>query len=126
MAQSETLRTAVIFIATLCVLPGCIRRSYQLHLVPEGKLMRRTLTVTQEPSPPKSEKASSPLSEAELANMRKFYDSTTEQIGDKTHTFEGSFRGEMPGDVGGAGRYEFFESPLGSTSLYTERFRLLC
>ncbi len=113
----------LLTIAVLCVLAGCSPKAYELQLTPDGETMQRTLTVSQGSTNADSDDDTSRLSATELAHMREFYDPALEQIKGGTHSFVGSFEGEMPADVGGAGSYAFFESPLGSTSLYTERFR---
>ena len=39
------------------------------------------------------------------------------------HKFRGQFTDKLPNDVGGSGTFTHWESPLGSTSTYMERFR---
>ncbi|MFG0287624.1 MAG: hypothetical protein ACF8CQ_05605 [Rhodopirellula sp. JB044] len=82
--------------------------------------MRRSLTVWGETV---SDEKASPLSEAELDHFRQYYQVSYEHVEGDKHTFAGTFVGDMPDDVGGAGSYERFESQLGSMSLYSERFR---
>lgn len=123
MTYFHFLTVRLLAIAVLVILPGCTRTVYELQLTPDGEAMHRKLIVSQEPKPANSDGKKSPLSPTELAHMREFYDPELEQIEDGKHAFVGIFRNEMPADVGGAGRYAFLESPLGSTSLYSERFR---
>lgn len=118
------LKISLLAVAMLCLLPGCFRQViYELNLKPAGETIQRRLAVWSDAAHVEGDDETSPLSETELAHMREFYDPKLEKIEDGIHTFVGSFRGDMPADIGGAGRYAFFESPLGSTSLYTERFR---
>lgn len=118
------MKISFLAVAVLCLLPGCFRRVvYELQLKPNGETMQRRLAVWSDVAPSDSDDDVSPLSANELAHMRESYDPKLEKVDNRTHTFVGSFRGDMPADIGGAGRFAFFESPLGSTSLYTERFR---
>ncbi|TWU11014.1 hypothetical protein [Allorhodopirellula heiligendammensis] len=114
-------RVTWLLVSLVGVAAGCARKEYDLRLVPDGGSMQRTLTVTAKPSSEGSDHSS--LSDAELAHMREFYQPALEQIQDGSHTFVGTFHGEMPADVGGAGEYVCLASPLGSASLYVERFR---
>lgn len=123
MTYLHSLTVRLLTSAVLVILPGCIRTVYELQLTPDGEAMHRKLIVSHEPKPANSDGETSPLSPAELVHMREFYDPKLEQIEDGKHSFAGVFRNELPADVGGAGRYAFLESPLGSTSLYSERFR---
>ncbi|EMI53546.1 hypothetical protein [Rhodopirellula sallentina] len=90
-------------------------------MLPDGESMRRSLTVWSETV--SDDAKASPLPRAEIDHFRQFYQPSDEHFEGDKHTFVGLFEGEMPGDVGGAGSYERFESQLGSTSLYSERFR---
>ena len=101
---------------------GCTRQVYKLELRPDGDSIERTLSVWTETTTEDSPRRS-PLSDDELARIRPFYDRANDQFDGEGHTFTGRFQSEMPGDIGGAGTYTFFQSPLGSTSAYSERFR---
>jgi hypothetical protein len=103
---------------------GCTRQVYELELTPDGNSIQRTLSVWNETTRPNSPQAkTSPLKASDLARIRPFYDRQNDHVETDRHTFTGRFQSDMPGDIGGAGSYTFFESPLGSTSLYCERFR---
>ncbi|TWT55650.1 hypothetical protein [Allorhodopirellula solitaria] len=125
--MSRLSSSSIGWIATVILFAsvGCTRKTYELHLTAEGETMHRTLTVKRKiaRSDDESNAGRSPLSESEIAHMREFYDPTLEEIREDSHTFVGHFENEMPADVGGTGSYAFFESPLGTTSLYSERFR---
>jgi len=41
----------------------------------------------------------------------------------KSHIFRGRFSSRMPNDVGGHGSFTRWDTPLGSTAVYVERFR---
>lgn len=102
---------------------GCTQKVYEIELRPDGQFMQRTLTVRSESVDADSEDVSSPLPEKELDRLHAFYDSANDKIENDRHTFSGRFENRMPADVGGDGRFVHFESPLGSTSYYSERFR---
>lgn len=113
----------VLFLSLVAAMisTGCTRKVYEIQLKPDGTSIERTLTVWSETT--SADKKVSPLPEGELRHFRQFYDSANDRLEGDKHVFSGRFEGEMPQDVGGAGSYTHFESPLGSTSLYSERFR---
>lgn len=123
MSRLCNLQVYSLIVVVLCLFTGCASKTYSLRLVPDGESIQRTLTVEILPRDAGSDDGKSPVSVEELAHLREFYDLKQEQVKDGLHTFVGTFSGTMPTDVGGAGEYVFFESPLGSTSLYSERFR---
>ncbi|MCM2372974.1 hypothetical protein [Aporhodopirellula aestuarii] len=118
--QSSRSFVAICFAALL--LSGCVQKVYEIHLQPDGASITRTLTVWTETTGSDDTKIS-PLPQAELDRVREFYDPKNDVIEGDRHVFVGQFGENMPGDVGGAGRYVFFDSSLGSTSFYSERFR---
>jgi hypothetical protein len=58
-----------------------------------------------------------------LARISKLYSKRESPAGAAKQVFSGRFTGKTPEDMGGAGSYTRFNSPLGSTSSYVERFR---
>ena len=74
--------------------------------------MQRRLSTTDE------------LSEKEAARLNQSYPNyTTKKDGNTTiHTWSGVFTGSMPSDFGGFGVYQAYSNPMGSASLYMERF----
>jgi len=59
----------------------------------------------------------------ELKAITEIYQSEIAQPLRRKHAFEGTFGGTTPQDIGGAGWYRRFQSPLGDSFWYTERFR---
>ncbi len=119
---ASSLLVGLAYAALLCV-SGCTRQVYELQLKPDGDSIERTLSVWSETTRSNSPNKISPLSAGELARIRPFYDRQRDQVEEDRHTFTGRFQSEMPGDIGGVSYYTFFDSSLGSTFVYSERFR---
>jgi len=101
---------------------GCDETVYQIQLSPRGNEIGRTLTVWQQ-SGDDGEVAIKVLEGAELAAVAKAYAVETPEAKAEKHTFSGTFKGTLPNDVGGAGRYARYASKMGTASVYIERFR---
>lgn len=117
------LPVRLVFVSAAFLLHvGCVHTEYEIHLRPDGESIQRTLTVSGAVTSSGGEKTS-PLDAQELARLHSIYDPADDKIEDNRHTFTGRFQDAMPADIGGAGSYTHFDSPLGSTSYYSERFR---
>jgi hypothetical protein len=103
------------------VLLGCEHDHFVVEVTPEGEAFERTLTCWHVYG--EGDKEVRPLEPEKLARIGKLYEKTETIEGGKKHVFTGRFTGQTPADVGGAGSYTHFTSPLGSTSCYAERFR---
>lgn len=113
-------------IVILLVLMGCERDVYRLEMRPEGERFERRITGWHErrsgeaDEPPKRE----PLPQAVRNRLGAIYSDMTRSADGIEHTYRGEFlQGKMPQDIGGAGEYRHWTSPMGSASLYVERFR---
>jgi len=95
------------------ILAGCATSKYRLFLVPRGDEIQRKLRAEN-------------ISEEELQRIEKAYpELPTKKLKDKSngYFFEGTFTNIMPQDIGGAGWYLHYETQMGSTFGYFERFR---
>jgi hypothetical protein len=95
-----------IIIVLLIFITGCDEYEYTIEMTPDGDAIKRTINF------------SSNLPDEQKEAVKKFY---REQIDD--NTLSGTFRVELPNDVGGAGNYTYFDTSIGSTATYKERFR---
>jgi len=104
-------------------LAGCDEIVYKIELKPKGDKIIRTLTAWRiSANSPEGKKLKS-LDAAELKSIAKAYSEAIPGDDVKKPTFTGTFNGVMLNDVGGAGRYNRFESKMGIASSYIERFR---
>jgi len=92
--------------ALLIFTTGCDEYEYAIEMTPDAGLLKRTISF------------SSNLPDEQKQSVKKFY---PEQI--DANTFSGTFRVDLPNDVGGAGYYTYFVTSMGSTATYKERFR---
>ena len=108
---------ATIIIAAAVM--GCDETIYKIELKPKGDKIMRTLAVWRT-----SGKSFKTPGDAELTAIAKAYSQDIPKTQpDTKHKFTATFSDAMPNDVGGAGRYNRFESKLGVASSYVERFR---
>jgi hypothetical protein len=116
----KTSRLCVVF-AMAVVLLGCEHDHFVVEVTPDGETFQRKLTCWHLYG--EGDKEIRPLAPEKLTRIGKLYEKTETVEGGKKHLFTGRFTGQTPADVGGAGSYTHFTSPLGSTSSYVERFR---
>lgn len=109
----------LLLISIVCV--GCESNHYELELEPQGKSLSRKLTVWRDRSQ-NDERVAIPFPAKELRQIASQY-ATKGSRKELRHFFRGEFSAQMPQDVGGSGSYLQWESPLGSMSVYVERFR---
>ncbi|HEV8068835.1 MAG TPA: hypothetical protein VGP76_13945 [Planctomycetaceae bacterium] len=102
---------------------GCEEKIYQIDLVPRGDKIERRLTLSRRDLPSHSSKNLTPDDRAELELIARAYGTKTPGLPRKDAAFSGRFGSTLPKDVGGDGRYVYFESPLGRVRMYVERFR---
>ncbi len=115
-------RIGFLAVFTFCLLlSGCSRSHFVLELTPDGECFQRELTAWTETydDPPKL----SELSSAEVQRIAELYQAQPPRRDGEKAVFSSRFCGDTPADVGGAGRLEYFTSPLGAVSFYSERFR---
>jgi hypothetical protein len=111
---------------TACWLPllammlcGCTRNVYEIELSRDGNALERKLTVRQQS---RGESEPPAAFDGEVKHIAQIYHVAPPASG-KSHVFRGSFAGRMPDDVGGYGTFTQWDTPLGSVSVYVERFR---
>lgn len=110
-----------LWIVALVVIGGCGRTVYEVDLRPDGRAMTRTLSLMRVDSDESSSPAAIP--DDEELRLRKLYaDGKTDRESGRVR-FTATFTGKMPADVGGSGSFDFFDTSLGSLSIYAERFR---
>jgi hypothetical protein len=116
--------TALLGFLTLA---GCQANHYEIELTPKNGTIERKITAWRTgggEDPATGEKAEAgDFPEDELKQIASAYNSPVPKKRDVKHRFAGVFAGELPKDVGGSGRYLHWETSLGSTSGYIERFR---
>jgi hypothetical protein len=111
---------------------GCNdHNQYVVELTPRGQEVERRLTFWRVDPRGQAAEGSIPLDERnivafpadELARIGALYPKRLTPADARKHTFAGSFGEKLPADVGGSGHFLRFDSPLGSTNAYCERFR---
>ena len=112
------LRYSVILVVFLA---GCPHDCFEVEVRPAGRTFHRKLTCWHVGG--KNDKEVQPLSAEQLAQIGRLYPKRATPDDAKKQVFSGEFTDRTPADVGGAGYYTHFTSPLGSTSCYVERFR---
>ncbi len=99
---------------------GCVEYNrYEIELVPTSGGMERALTCWRLPD----RKDGPAFPAAELERISALYPERQTPPDARRHRFRGVFAREMPADVGGAGTYAKFETPLGFAAVFVERFR---
>jgi hypothetical protein len=96
---------------------------YQIEQWARGDKLWRRVTVSREEQANGAQQDLSEADKAEIARIAKLYGSEAPKIKGQRASFVGAFSGALPHDVGGDGHYVHWESPLGSVSVYVERFR---
>ena len=109
----------LLFLFALAV-SGCQRNVYELSLEPEGGQLNRKLICYRVQG---ESEARVSFPEAELARVSIAYASEPTSPEPQKHAFEGTFTRTTPSDIGGAGYYLYFDSPMGTLTCYGERFR---
>lgn len=93
------------FIVLLLIIAGCEEYKYCIEMKPCDQGVERKLTCPDN------------LPEDKRAAIAKLYE---KKIG--SNIFWGTFDANLPNDVGGAGFYTTFQTDMGQTTLYSERF----
>ncbi len=105
---------AAVAVPLLC--SGCTRYVYEIEMsVEEGKV-RRTLEVDYATE-------NDPLPEEEQQRLAELYGQELADSEQSVLHFSALFSEKMPNDVGGAGSWTTWTSPMGEVSFYLERFR---
>ena len=112
------LRSSVILVLFLA---GCPHDRFEVEVRPAGRTFHRKLTCWHMGG--QNDKEVQRLSAERLAQLGHLYPKRETPDGAKKEVFSGQFTDRTPADLGGAGFYTHFASPLGSTSCYVERFR---
>ena len=102
-------------------LAGCEHDHFVVEVKPEGQGFQRKVTCWHVAG--EEGKEIRALDKKKLARIGKLYKTSEAIEGGKKHVFTGHFTDKTPADVGGAGSYVQWTSPLGSTFSYIERFR---
>ncbi len=102
-----------------CLAGACERYRYDIDLNPGPAEMHRALTVQAVRS---GDGGGAKVAAEESARLAKLYGAAVKADGAKV-SIAGTFKGVMPGDVGGTSTYVTFPTSLGTFYLYSERFR---
>jgi hypothetical protein len=116
-------------IALLIGLIGCDHYEYRLVMTPRGQELQRDLNYWQtdtagtEPTTMPTSRPSSDVGPGELERLQGVYDAPPVRRGSNVVSFSKLVTGRMPDDIGGAGWYETYPTPLGTAFAYLEQFR---
>lgn len=99
----------VVFI----ILAGC--DEYELKLRPEGPRMQRSVVYRRT-------KEGEAVPADVLERFQAAYGTAAVRVEGNTATAAGVFEGAVPGDIHGAGQYQYFIGALGTVGIYMERF----
>ena len=102
------------------VLAGCQQNVYELELTPDGEQLHRKLVCYRVDH---RSDAMVVFPDKELERIRAVYPEGPTSPTKLKHTFESLFERNTPQDIGGAGYYLTFDSPVGRLCCYAERFR---
>lgn len=119
--MSRWFRFGLLLPLFLLASAGCVSNHYEVELTPEGKSLKREITVWRGGGDKPDEPHEFP--KEELEKIAKAYHVEVPSKLNQKHKFAGAFAGEMPEDVGGRGSFTHWETSLGSLSIYVERFR---
>jgi len=119
---------AALLIAPLVVVAaGCPRLNFEVRLEPNDRGLQRTLTVwldgVKKGTSPQNVRPDQPPQDELTRRLVELFPERLTTDADLRQSFRGTFADKMPADVGGSGRYEAIESPLGTAYWYVERFR---
>jgi len=100
---------------------GCVETTYRVELIPKQETMARRLVID---SNTKNAGTGEPkIADQEKERIEEIYQDKLKLNDEREFAIVGTFVLEMPDDVGGAGSHSYLESPMGSVSYYSERFR---
>lgn len=121
MTKTTTHLANCLAVAATILVGGCVQNHYEIELTPTDKGMNRTLSCYRGEKGPDASFPSFPSNE--LTHIAAVYGAEKGEEKDGMYHFVGAFEKQMPDDVGGSGQYRRWDSPLGSVSIYVERFR---
>jgi hypothetical protein len=99
---------------------GCARNVYDIELDPAGNTLGRKLTVRQQS---RGDSDGPEAFHEEVNRIAAEYGAAAPRSA-QVHVFRARFfSGKLPNDVGGSGSFSHWDTPLGSASMYIERFR---
>ncbi len=107
-------------VVVLLLLAGCDHDCFEIEVRPAGQAFQRKLTCWHVGD---NDAELSSLSAEKLQRLGRLYSTRETPPATVKQVFSGQFTDRPPADVGGAGSYRHFSSPLGGTSWYVERFR---
>jgi hypothetical protein len=119
----RTRLPATVLALIALLLAGCDQNLFEitLRLLPDGRV-ERVLTCWREDSRPEGAVLKS-FPPEDLARLAAAYGVDVPAAEARRYEFCGVFAEAPPPDVGGAGRWHTWRSPLGSLCAYAERFR---
>lgn len=112
----------LFLLAASAVCCGCQHDHYDVQMTPNGEKVTRQVTVWRQ----REEEGRTELEEVpaeELMRIAAAYGEDPPAPAKTRHQFVGEFTGKLPNDLGGKGWYVHWDSPLGSTTVYSERVR---
>ncbi len=122
ISRAAAIASRIAALVVVGLIAGCPHDEYAIELTPQGDRMHRELTVSRT-GMEVVDFADTEGGPEKLAAISEFYPAEVETNTDGGHAFAYDFAYAMPNDVGGAGEYITFDSPMGRSSAYVERFR---
>jgi hypothetical protein len=101
---------------------GCVSNHYELEITPHGQSLERRIICWREESQDQQQKSGG-IPQEELDRIALAYGVQAPVSSPQKLEFKGTFDRDTPQDVGGSGSLTEWETSLGRTSLYIERFR---
>jgi tRNA-Thr(GGU) m(6)t(6)A37 methyltransferase TsaA len=98
-------RTIILIALCFGLVCGCEEEQYTISMKSDGDMVTRRIACSDN------------VAEEVRARLKESYDKQIDK-----NTFEGSFGEELPGTIGGFGRYVHLGNPMGDVSIYIERF----
>jgi len=117
MIGRAMFRCALVLGVPVLLLAGCQRYQYEVEMTPVGDKVERRVELRH------SERNLGSKDKPVIDRIAKLYGADSPRVPGKTVSFQEQFAGRMPADVGGAGNYSRWDTPLGSVVVYVERFR---
>ena len=105
---------------------GCDHNEYKIEMAPKGHEIQRKLTASRLDRESHDGKTTTNYKEfpkKELEAFAALYEKQVPSGSSDIHVFQGTFKGSLPSDVGGAGSYMRVDTSMGSASTYVETFR---
>lgn len=116
------LRLVGVVFLLVAFLAGCKTTNYELELRPDGDALHRKVSMWSEDSNDKGDTYFLEFEEEVLETVARIYGAKVPSELAARHEFVGTFKGELPDELGSSGWYLHGETSMGSLFTYFERF----